>query len=239
MVFNDTATKLGLIQDVEQNVFGNYGDVSSNTNRLYDITARINRAYDKVASLIMGADGKWHWDDTNHTDLPIGSTNLVDGQRDYTMDVEFLDVLKVVVLDSAGNKTEIKPYGINDPVGGLEMEDLPVTEGIPHSYRKTGTTFMLYPVPNYSVASGLIVYFQRKPSYFAHTDTTKAVGIPAIFHRYLSLEASLDYAISKQLTVKNDLAVRVKEMEDSITEWYAKRAKDEQKFIRSVIKSSR
>jgi len=98
---------------------------------------------------------------------------------------------------------------------------------------------MLYPTPNYSIASGLTVHYRRKPSYFTHTDTTKSVGVPAIFHRYLSLEASLDYALSKSLAIKNDLAVMVKEMEAMIEDWYSKRSKDEQKIIKSYYRSNR
>lgn len=239
MVFKDTSTKLGLIEDCEQLVFGNYGDISGNTDRLYDFTARINRAYDKLATRIMQVDGRWQFDDTNYTDLPIGSTALVSGQQDYTMDVEYMDVVKVIVLDGSGNKSLLQPFDINDPMGRVFLTQLDSTGGIPTRYDKTGNSFKLDPTPNYSKAAGLIVHYRRKPSYFAYTDTTKPVGVPAVFHRYLSLEASLDYAISKQLAIKNDLAVRIKEMENVIDEFYQKRSKDEVRFIKSVNRSSR
>lgn len=239
MVFSDTTTKLGLIQDCEQNLFGDYGAISGNADRLYDFAARINRAYDKVSALIMSADGKWQWDDTNYTDLPIGSTPLVSGQQDYTMDVEHLAILKVVILDAAGNKKELTPYTITDPMGTVEAENNVANGGIPTWYRKTGVTFMLYPFPNYSKNDGLIVYFQRRPSYFSYADTNKSPGIPAIFHRYLSLEASLDYAISKGLPQKKDLNDRLMEMKAEVQEWYSKRAKDEPKIIRGVFRSTR
>lgn len=239
MVFSDTSTKQGLIQDCEQNIFGSYGDITNNVDRFYDFTARINRAYDKLATRVMAVDGRWQWDDTNQTDFPIGSTALVAGQQDYTMDVEFMDVVKVITLDSAGNKTLLTPFDINDPLGRVVLTTNS-PDGIPISYDKTGNSIKLYPTPSYSKAAGLIVHYRRKPSYFSYTDTTnKSVGVPAIFHRYLSLEASLDYAITKQLAIKNDLAVRVKEMEETIDDFYQARSKDESKFIRSVIRSSR
>ena len=239
MIFSDTTTKLGLIQDCEQEVFGNYGDISDNSNRLYDFTARLNRSYDKAATKIMSADGRWQWDDTNYTDLPIGRTDIVSGQQNYSMDVEHLEILKVVCTDSAGVKHELIPYSINDPLATIEVEALSTQQGIPTHYRKNGVTFTLYNTPNYNYTNGLIIYFQRKPSYFAYTDTTKSPGLPAIFHRYLSLDASLDYAVSKQLTSKNDLAIKVKEMEDGMVDFYSKRSKDESKIFRPVFRSSR
>jgi len=239
MVFSDTSTKLGIIQDCEQLVFGNYADISGNSERLYDFTARVNRAYDKIATLIMSVDGRWQFDDTNYTDFPIGSTALVSGQQDYSMDIEFMDVVKVIILDSAGNKVLLTPIDINDPLGRMYLTDMTTGGGTPRFYDKTGRSLLLYPIPNYAIASGLTVHYRRKPSYFAYTDTTKAVGIPAIFHRYLSLEASKDYAVSKSLATKNDLAVLVKDMETSIEQFYSQRSKDEQKIIRTVTRSSR
>jgi hypothetical protein len=239
MVFSDTVTKLGLIQDCEQSVFGNYGDISSNTDRLYDFTARINRAYDKLATIIMSCDGRWQFDDTNYTDLPIGSTNIVSGQQDYSFDVEYLDILKVVAIDNAGNKTILTPMDINDPIGAEYLIAATTVTGIPTHYDKSGGSIFLYPTPNYNQTNGLKVYYRRKPSYFAYTDTTKPVGVPSIIHRYLSLEASSDYAISKVLSNKNDYAERVVEMQGFIEDFYSKRSKDEQKFIRPVLRSSR
>jgi hypothetical protein len=238
MVFSDTTTKLGLIQDCEQNIFNNYGDISGNSDRLYDFTARINRAYDKLATKLMAVDGRWQWDDTNYTDFPIGTTALVSGQQDYTMDVEYMDVVKVILVDQANNKILLAPIDINDPMGTVYLTSN-ASSSTPRFYDKTGNSIKLYPIPGYSKAAGLIVHYRRKPSYFAYTDTTKAVGVPAVFHRYLSLEASLDYAISKQLSLKNDLAQRVQQMEADMAEWYAARSKDEQKIIRPVFRSSR
>lgn len=239
MTYSDTTTKLGLIQDCEQLVFSNYGDISNNTNRLYDFNARINRAYDKLATIIMGVDGRWQFDDTNYTDVPIGQTNIVAGQKDYTFDVEFMDIVKVVCIDAADNRFILRPFDINDSIGESYLTELSTMTSTPVAYDKTGAVINLYPTPSYSYTNGLIVHYRRKPSYFAYNDTTKAVGIPAVFHRYLSLEASADYAISKQLQEKNDLVVRVKEMEESIKEFYSARSKDEQKFIRPVMHSSR
>lgn len=240
MVYSDTSTKQGLLQDCEQLVFGNYGDITTRSDRLYDFTARMNRSLDKVASKIMQVDGRWQWDDTNYTDFPVGTTTLVSGQADYTLDVTHLLIEKVTILDSTGNSHIIYPVDIQDPVmvQYLQQPVVPTT-GQPTYYDKKGGSIVLYPTPNYGIASGLTVHYKRPASYFAYTDTTKTPGIPSIFHRYISLDASLDYAISKRLTVKDDLAVLHKDMEDMIQEHYQKRSKDEAKFIRAINYSSR
>ena len=78
--FSDTsATKGGLIQECESQVFGDnsYGRISNDASLLATFTRYINEALNRVASLIMTADGRWQWDDTNTTDYPIGTTDLV------------------------------------------------------------------------------------------------------------------------------------------------------------------
>jgi hypothetical protein len=238
--FSDTAQKQGLVQDCEQLVFSNYGDITNYPDRLYDFTARMNRSLDKVASKIMQVDGRWQWDDTNYTDFPIGVTNIVNGQADYTLDVTHLIIEKVTILDSTGNSYIIYPIDIQDPVMAqyLQTPVIPPT-GQPTYYDKKGGSIVLFPTPNYDATAGLTVHYKRPASYFTYTDTIKTPGIPSIFHRYVSLDASLDYAVSKRLSVKDDLAVLHKDMEDMIQEHYQKRSKDEPKFIRAINYSSR
>lgn len=240
MVFSDTTTKQGLIQDCEQLVFGSYGTISGDANLLYNFTAKMNRSLDKVAGKILSVDGRWQFDDTNYTDFPIGSTNMVSGQGDYTLDVTHLIIEKVLIKDSAGNKHIIEPADITDPIVESYLEETTTAQtGQPIVYDKKGNSIVLYPTPNYNSTNGLIVHFKRPPSYFAYTDTTKTPGIPSIYHRYVSLDASIDYAVSKSLPVKNDWVTLLKEIEDMIMEHYQKRSKDESKFITPINYSSR
>jgi len=240
MVYSDTTTKQGLVQDCEMIVFGAYGDISGNADRLFDFTARMNRATDKITGLILSVDNKWQFDDTTYTDFPIGSTALVIGQSDYTLDVTHLIIEAVTILDSSNNSVVIYPIDIQDPsmVQYLQQPATPAT-GQPTRYDKKGGSLVLYPAPNYNKTLGLTVHYKRPSSYFAHTDTTKVPGIPSVYHRYISMEASLDYAISKRLPIKNDLAVSVKDITDMVQEHYQKRSKDEAKFIGAVTRSSR
>jgi hypothetical protein len=242
MVFSNTGTeKDGLLQDCEQLVFTSYGTITGNTELLADFTNRLNRAYDKGATLIMSVDNRWQWDDKNYTSsLPIAETDIVDGQKDYVLSVEHLRILKVQVKDSAGNLITAHSKDIHDPEGRAIYDQAPTeTEGIPIIYDKFADVIRLYPTPNYDKTDGLVVHFQRPPSYFATTDTTKSPGIASLFHRFLSLEASFDYAMSHGLKTKNDLFAMVEQMKKEVEEWYAKRSKDEQLYFRSKVRSSK
>lgn len=240
MVFSDTTTKLGLIQNCEVRIFGDnaYTQISGNTDRLYQFTERLNRAQDRFNQIAMMADGRWQWDDSNYTDLNIATANIVSGQQDYSFALDHLEIEKVLVVDSGGKKTLIKPIDQDDELAKSYLEDTNST-GTPTQYDKRGNSVFLIPTPNYARTSGLEIYFKRGPSYFVYTDTTKKPGFTSIFHGYLALHASTYYAIDRSLSsAKNFFELLTKE-EESIKAFYSKRNRDERQRMVANVEDNR
>lgn len=239
MQFSDTSTKNGLIQECEDLVFGNYGDISSNSDRLYQFTRLINEALNRVTSLILKSDGRWQFDDNNNTDFPIGTTSLVttagSEQQDYALDVTHLKILGVEVKNSDGDF-----YGLT-PIDQVDIMDNSVTNflstpGKPQYYDKLGNSIFLYPPPlaaDVTASGGLKVRFQRPPSYFVYTDTTKVPGFNSLYHRLVALIASRDYAISKSMKVAKGISELATQAEEALIEDYTLRNKDERIRITS------
>lgn len=234
--FSDTsASKNGLIQECESLVFGDnsYGRISGDSSLLATFTRYINEAINRVTSLILTSDGRWQWDDTNNTDYPIGTTSLVtplgSEQQDYQFAVNFLWIQRVEVMDVAGNWNLLNPIDQAD-LYDQSLPDFLKTAGMPLYYDKIANSIFLYPKPLATAVTstnGLRVYFQRPPSYFITTDTTKVPGFNSLYHRLVALIASRDYAAFKQLTVARSIGDLVTQQEDSMTESYALRNKDE------------
>lgn len=231
--FSDVTTKAGLIQACEDELFGSYGDISNNADKLYQFTRLLNEGLNRVTSLILKSDGRWQFDDSNFTDLPIGITNLVttagSEQQDYSFAVTHLKILGVEVKDSSGNWQPLTPIDQAD-LYNSSVTDFLKTPGMPQFYDKLGSSVFLYPKPlaaSVTSTSGLKVRFQRPPSYFVYTDTTKVPGFNSIFHLLVALLASRDYALSKQLSVSKSLGERALLLEDSLIEDYTLRNKDE------------
>jgi len=149
MQFSDTSTKNGLIQECETWLFGNdYGAISGNTNLLATFTRLLNTGLDEVTASIMEVDGRWQYDDTNYTDFPIATTNLVVGQQDYQLSVSHIKILGVEIKDNNGDWYAVAPLDQQDiRRSGHALTEFLEENGRPQYYDITGGSVFLYPPP--------------------------------------------------------------------------------------------
>lgn len=236
--FRDDTTYKGLVQMYEKEIGAPRGTISGDTNRLKEFTADANLAWDEFLAIALPASGTWQYDDSNHTDYPFITTNLVDGQRDYTFTTDesgnlILDIYQVLMRTSTTS-----PYAKLDPVDQQNDDDTEAftdglnTEGVPTRYDKTANGIFLDPIPNANVTAGLKVLINREPSYFTYTDTTKKPGCPGLFHAYFFLRPASEYARRNNLANQDRLAIKVAQMERDIADYFGKRERD----VRDIIK---
>jgi len=201
MQFLDTTGKTGLINDCETLLGMADAEISGDTTLLKVFTRLINVWYRRTNSWIWEATGTWEFDDSNATDLPIATTDLVttagSEQQDYEMPSTVQKIDRVEVLNADGNYSTLKP--IDKSEVGTSMSEFYETPGMPVYYDLVGRSVFLYPKPgaNYvTETDGLKMYFTRDIVEFTSTDTTDEPGFVNNFHRLLSIGASIDYATS-------------------------------------------
>lgn len=208
-----------------------------------DKTRDINLALDRVFSIIFEVGGTWQFDDSNHTDYAIITTNIVSGQRDYPFTTDeqgnlILEIHKVFVADSTGLFREMMTTDV--PSGApANYYDGQNTTGQPNSYDKTANGIFLDPIPDYNRTGGLKVYISREGSYFTTSDTTKKAGFAGLFHEYLALRPSYQYAYRNSLPNMNLLKQEMLEMEEAIKNYYKSREKDVKKTLRTITNNPR
>lgn len=215
-------------------------NVKSNTVS-YPIDQKVldlNLGIDKALNIIFKAGGKWQFDDSNHTDYPIITTDLVKDQRDYSFTVDennnlILDIYKVMVADEDGNYYEIRPVDVQTESGNVGFYDGRDVKGRPIKYDKTGNGIFLDAIPDYNRTGGLKIYINREASYFTSSDTNKKCGISGLFQSYPVVYASYQYALRNSLPSKNDWEKEMVKMEKEMSDWYASRGKDDKRVIRS------
>src|SRR3990167_11453437 len=85
-------------------------DASTVSYTAADLLRRVNNALEVLVGKIINADGTWQWDDTNYTDLPVGTGTLVSGQSSYSFASEYLDILEVMILTTDSKYQRITPF---------------------------------------------------------------------------------------------------------------------------------
>lgn len=212
---------------------------SSVSYPLADKVVDINLALGDAFTIAFSAGGTWQFDDSNHTDYPIITTALTDGQRDYPFTTDeqgnlILDIYKVMVrISSTGQYQEIFPVDVQSDSDTEAFYDAQLLEGIPYRYDKTANGIFLDPIPSYTASDGLKIYINREGSFFTTSDTTKKPGIDPLCHEYLALKPSYKYARNNSLPNVARLEKDMMLMEKRIMERYAKRERDVVNVLRS------
>lgn len=226
MQFSDTSDYTGIIQTIDFLLFGD----GTNQNADYSIedrTRNVNLSLDEAVAEFFKADPNFKWDDTGNTDFPIATTTLVSGLDHYSVPDSTLVVNRIRVKDRNGNWVTLEPRLRRE----LSDSDLNST-GTPEEYFKEGGAIFPIPVPDYGVASGLELEFQRGANHFTSDDTTDTPGFASIFHEFLPVSAALKYAMANGMTEKvNVLTAEKERIRKSMVEHYEKRSPDERPRI--------
>jgi hypothetical protein len=227
MKYSDSTNKTGLVELIRR-----LTNTDANSYPIADLTADFNSIYDEYVSLALSADDTWQWDDAAQTKLPIATTNIVSGQRDYQFDAEILKVLKVLVADSNGDFREIEQ--IDPQEKNVYSQDMTTQSvlGTPVKYDLLGDSIRLYPRPDYNYAKGLKVYYQRKQTEMLASDTTKVPGIPSLFHSGLAFGTAHLFALVKNQPTVDRLGIKDKEQRKAMVDFLAKRNKAQNLRIR-------
>lgn len=189
----------------------------------------VNDAYRRVVAKIMTADGRWEYEDSNQTDLPIGTTALVSGQQDYSLTATFLGIRRVEVKNSSGSWQQLLPYDDTDFKGSSITQESTAT-GVPVYYNLLGSSVFLLPVPNYSQAASLKFYFERGPAEFTSAEVstgTKEPGFASLFHTLLAYWPAFNYAVANGLQTASGYMAEIQRLEDGLVKYYARRNKDD------------
>lgn len=231
MLFSDSSLNQGIVQQARALM-----RVDSTQWPVAKIVASANNWLDTVTGYAIGADKRFQWDDSNHTKLPIGTTNLVANQSDYSFLTDeqgnsILTLTRLDILDPSGYYRQMEPIDQVELDGAVD-EFLRVA-GLPEKYDKLADNIVrVFPKPATSVTAGLKFYFQRSPSYFAATDTTKQPGVAPILHRGFVIAAAYDGAMTLGLKNLQALAVERAYEEKKMEDYFANRTNDEKKVIR-------
>lgn len=204
-------------------------DANSTQYTIEAITRRFNLSLQELVGDIISADGVWQFDDTNYTDVPIGTINLDNGTQIYSFTDDLLQIEQIKIKDINGRWSILHPIDPKD-FKTIAIEEYFPTTGLPTHYDIFGDSIKLYPAPsssNVTLTAGLRVHFKRKGSAFTTTDTTKSPGIPVPYENILDYMVAIPYCAKYKPERVPLYKRKVDEIKPKLIEHYVFRLKDD------------
>lgn len=246
VAYSDTTNKNGLLQICERLCHFGDADITGDATLKAQFTSALNDAYDEVLPYVFAAEQRWQFDDPSHTTLPIATTNIVSGQRDYTFtsdsaSASILQIDKVAIKQDASTSdyTMIYPIDQSDVASKRLIEDNSDNTGIPTRYDVVGSSILLDPEPNYSSTAGLKIWYSRTPDYFTTSDTTQTPGIPDLFHQLLAYIASHEWLFvnnPEETTTISRLEQKIQDRKLELSQFMNKRSRQVQS-LRAIYRN--
>lgn len=179
--------------------------VSTNVNNfpLKSKARYANMALRVIWGDIFMAYGGWIYDDSNLTDLPEATADLIANQQFYGLPITNMSQLIGVEFQNVGGTwIPLSPITLEKiQQNGYAESEFLKTPAVPMFYRPTATGLKLYPPANFSQFQSLRIQLSRDISSFLPTDTTKVPGFDPLFHEGVSLYMAYRYAQQKGLGV--------------------------------------
>jgi hypothetical protein len=232
--FSEATNNTGIVQQVRDML-----RVDSTQYPTSRIVNSVNNYHDTVTGFAIGADRRFQWDDTNHSKLPIGTTNLVANQSDYSFLTDeqgnsILNLTRIDILDASGIYRQLAV--IDQAQIDMALDQYNIPAGLPLEYDKIADNIIrLYPKPAVSVTDGIKFYFQRTGSYFTASDTTKSPGVAPILHRGYVINAVYDALLAGIGSASLQAISIEKQIEEKKMEKYFGNRNTDEKLVMTAI----
>lgn len=196
----------------------------TNANRLVLINDHLSR----VQTTILRAQDEWDFDDSNNTDLPILTADLVASQQYYTLPTGMIDMKRLEMSYDGSTWKKVEPFDINER--GRDTNDLSDFSKVSPFYDLVASdTFTLYPIPDTNVTGGLKIWISRTPVDFTSaelTTGTKEPGFDPLFHQILAYGPALDFCVARNLPQAGNLKKVYDELMMALQNHYGDKQED-------------
>ncbi len=227
LYFSSSGDGQGIVEQVRS-----FMRVDSTQWPVAKIVASVNNYLDLVTGFAIGADRRFQFDNTNQTKLPIGTTNLVANQANYSFLTDeqgnqIVTLTRIDIQDPNGVWRQLKLIDQVD-ITGFGLDSTLATPTLPMYYDKVADNIIrLYPAPATSVSNGLKFYFQRTGPYFTAASTTTTTGFSALLDRGFIMSAALDGAITLGLSNLNTIEGEMQKEHTKLIQYFADRDNDQ------------
>lgn len=236
-VFSNTSDNNGILQQARDKA-----RVDSTQWATQKVVNSCNNWLNTIFTYGKRKDRQFQLDDTNHTKLPEGTAQLTINVSDYSFLTDeqgnrITNLTSVSILQN-GKYIPLTLIDRNDP--DYDPANFGTTSGTPTKYDKIADNIIrLDRKPTATVASGLFYTFQRAPSYFTASDTTKEPGVANDLHEGFIVKSAYDAAYTLGLDTLQALSIEMQREEQKLKDYFSSRNTDTKGRMKSSRESNR
>lgn len=239
MVYNDTSTRQGLLQECEDICGLGATGITSNTALLQQFTRWSNKWAKIGASIAIKAQSGWDFDDPAWTTYPSGTyPGTTDRDCVFASTEKLLKIKTVGISYDGTNYVKAQPIDTYLDVEFSSVRKDPNVDDLfsrsAPRYDPRANAIDIYPkFTSAEVSAGAKVYveFYREPKEFATSGTdTQEPGFASPYHQLISKGASYEYATLYRPDLAQSLRLdlygnggNIKGIIKEMEEWYGKR----------------
>lgn len=230
--FSDTVNNTGIVQRAR--IVAGVDSAQWPTQR---IANSANDWKSKLTGEAIGRDRRFNWDNTNHSKLPEGTTNLTINVSDYSFLTDEQGNQIVTLLGISALPTASSPYyeplkEIDRMDSGCDVATFGQVTGTPTHYDKIADNIIrLNTKPPATITNGLKFFFQRVSPDYTASDTTTTTGFSPLLDRGFIIASAYDIALTLGLPNLQALAVELEKEERKMVVYFGDRNNDVEPVI--------
>jgi hypothetical protein len=192
----------------------------------------INSWYERIVMAILRSQDDWEFDDSNKSDFPILTADLVANQQDYSLPVSCLKVQRLELAYDGVTPYKAEPIDVGMISKGTSPTEIAQWANTNRPYYDIRySSIFLYPIPTANTANstGLKIWIGRGINEFTSADLSSGVASPgfdSIFHPLLAYGVAHDRAIAKSLTNADRIDKELQLLLQELATYYGRKDED-------------
>jgi hypothetical protein len=201
----------------------------------------MNTAVYDIETAILQAMDDMDYDNSNHSDFPIATNNLVANQSDYSIPTTTVRIKKAEITFDGTEWHKMFPQ--DEAESSLPSDATTIANNYSTSepfYDIEAGSIIIKPTPSQNVTGGLKLWFSRFATAFTSSDMstgTKTPGFDINFHWLVPYKMALEYCLQNDMNRVASLSARIAQGMEDLKKWYGKKNADTQYSLTSSNKN--
>jgi hypothetical protein len=221
-----------ILSQIVQKIY-NLTDSNSGNYTAAQMLPDINSWYQRIVNVILRSQDDWEFDDSNKTDYPILTGDLVANQQSYVLPAGCLRIQRLELsYDGSITFYKAEPIDVSMISKGTQPAQILQWANVNRPYYDIRySSIFLYPIPTVTTtgSTGMKIWINRNITEFTSSDLSTGTASPGFdpnFHMLLAYGVAHDRAIAKSLANADRIDKELDKLMSELSTYYGNKDED-------------